>query len=184
MRDIAFAHAHAAGTRTMRTITLEEHFATWLSRWPGPGTQRAGETGRQPCRKQLVRDLCDLGEGRIAQMDAGIDMQLLSLTAPGVEQLEAREAVAIAHDTNDALANAIARYPKRLSGLAALPIAAPDQAVKELDRRIGSRAFCRRGDQRPSARPLSRRQVFWPVAGGAAEDAGAPIYLHPTRPPS
>ena len=36
---------------------------------------------------RLIDQLCDIGDGRIANMDAaGIDVQVLSLTAPGVEQ--------------------------------------------------------------------------------------------------
>ena len=54
---------------------------------------------------RLIDQLCDIGEGRIANMDAaGIDVQVLSLTAPGVEQLEAVEPVALARVTNDTLA--------------------------------------------------------------------------------
>src|SRR4029077_10992946 len=101
----------------MRTIALEEHFAT-LGFLDGPGRD-VKELARQAGGRaeQLMRDLCDIGEGRIAQMDAaGIDMQVLSLTAPGVEELEAPEAVALAHDTNDALAEAIAKRRTRLSG--------------------------------------------------------------------
>ena len=49
-------------------------------------------------RYLLVLDrLCDLGEKRIAEMDAaGIDMQVLSLSAPGVEQMEPADAIAMA----------------------------------------------------------------------------------------
>jgi predicted TIM-barrel fold metal-dependent hydrolase len=167
----------------MRIITLEEHFATpgFLD---GPGRDLKEQATRVGGRaEQLVRDLCDLGEGRIAQMDAaGIDMQVVSLTAPGVEQLEVAEAVALSRDTNDALAEAIARRPTRLSGLAALPIAAPDQAAKELERRFSNQRFAGalvNGHQR--GRYLDDK-FFWPVLE-AAESLGAPIYLHPTRPP-
>ncbi|WGR99809.1 hypothetical protein MTX26_02775 [Bradyrhizobium sp. ISRA443] len=103
----------------MRPITLEEHFATpgFLD---GPGRdlkEQARQVGSRA--EQLMRDLFDLGEGRIAQMDAaGIDMQVVSLTAPGLEQLDTAEAVALACDTNDALADAIVRHPARLSGFA------------------------------------------------------------------
>ena len=56
---------------------------------------------------RLIGELCDVGGGRIALMDeAGIDMQMVSLTAPGVEQMEAADAVAMVRDTNDYLAAA------------------------------------------------------------------------------
>ena len=167
----------------MRTITLEEHFATpgFLG---GPGRDLKDQARQVGSRaERLMRDLCDMGEGRIVQMDAaGIDMQVVSLTAPGVEQLEAAEAVALARDTNDALAEAVAKRPTRLSGFAALPIAAPDQAAKELERRFSDQAFAGaliNGHQR--GRYLDDK-FFWPVLE-AAESLGAPLYLHPTRPP-
>jgi len=167
----------------MRTITLEEHFATpgFLD---GPGRELRDQARQVGGRaEQLMRDLCDLDQGRIAQMDAaGIDMQVISLTAPGVEQLEPADAVALARDTNDVLAEAIARHPTRLSGFAALAIAQPDQAAKELERRVSSQRFAGaviNGHQR--GRYLDDK-FFWPVLE-AAEALGAPIYLHPTRPP-
>lgn len=167
----------------MRTITLEEHFAT-SGFLDGPGRdlrEQARQVGSRA--EQIMRDLCDMGEGRIAQMDAaGIDMQVLSLSAPGIEQLEASDAAALARDTNDALAEAIAKHPKRLSGFAALPIALPDQAVKELERRFKDQAFAGaiiNGHHR--GRYLDDK-FFWPVLE-AAEALAAPIYLHPARPP-
>jgi uncharacterized protein len=63
---------------------------------------------------KLIEPLCDIGDKRIAAMDAaGIDFQMLSLTSPGTEQLEAGEAIALARDTNDAVAEAVKKHPKR-----------------------------------------------------------------------
>jgi predicted TIM-barrel fold metal-dependent hydrolase len=167
----------------MRTITLEEHFAT-PAFLDGPGRdlkEQARQIGGRA--ERLMRDLCDLGEGRITQMDAaGIDMQVLSLTQPGVDQLEAAEALTLARQTNDVLADVIAKHPQRLSGLAVLPLAMPDQAVKELEHRFQHQSFVGaiiHGHQR--GRYLDDK-FFWPVLE-AAESLGAPIYLHPTRPP-
>ena len=167
----------------MRTITLEEHFATQgFLDGPGRGLK---EAARQPGSRaeRLMRDLCEMGEGRIAQMDAaGIDMQVLSLTEPGVQQLEGNEALALARESNDVLADAIARHPKRLRGFATLPIALPDQAVKELEHRVSNQGFAGvmiHGHQR--GRYLDD-ELFYPVLE-AAEQLAAPIYLHPTRPP-
>jgi predicted TIM-barrel fold metal-dependent hydrolase len=92
-----------------RTITLEEHYAS-PAFLQGPGRDLKHSA-------RLVEQLCDLGEQRIADMDvAGIDVQVLSLNAPGVEQLDATEAVAIARDANDRLAEAVRRHPSRFAG--------------------------------------------------------------------
>ena len=82
------------GVMEMRTITLEEHYATpeFMS---GPGrqiTQQAEAAKAHPDvaagLARLIDQLCDIGDGRIANMDAArIDVQVLSLTAPGLEQL-------------------------------------------------------------------------------------------------
>ena len=80
--------------------------------------------------------------GRIAEMDAaGIDLQVLSLTSPGTEQLEVNEAVTLAHGANDAVADAVRLHPDRLAGFAALPTAAPDKAADELERMVREHGF-------------------------------------------
>ena len=101
----------------MRTIALEEHFAT-PAYLDGPG-RRLKEQAEQVGGRfaKLVADLVDIGEGRVAAMDAaGVTMQALSLTAPGVEQLDVEEAKAFARSTNAALAEAVRRHPARLFG--------------------------------------------------------------------
>lgn len=158
--------------QTMRTITLEEHFAS-PKFMDGPG---------RPYQDQTER-LCDLGAQRIAAMDAaGIDMQVLSITSPGVEQLAASEAVTYARETNDILADAIRRYPDRLAGFAALPTADPQRAVAELERISGVQGF--KGaviNGHIHGRYLDDT-FFWPILE-RAEALQMPIYLHPTQPP-
>ncbi|MGC2592992.1 MAG: hypothetical protein WA425_13875, partial [Xanthobacteraceae bacterium] len=77
----------------MRTITLEEHFATpgFLD---GPGRELKDQAERYNSSRavKLIEQLCDIGDKRLAEMDAaGIDMQVLSLTSPGTEQLATAE---------------------------------------------------------------------------------------------
>jgi predicted TIM-barrel fold metal-dependent hydrolase len=63
---------------------------------------------------RILEQVSDLGDGRIAEMDAaGIDMQVLSLNSPGVEQLDAAEAAVLAREANDFAAAAVKRYPLR-----------------------------------------------------------------------
>ncbi|HUB08321.1 MAG TPA: amidohydrolase family protein, partial [Myxococcales bacterium] len=90
----------------------------------------------------VVDALCEVGEKRIAAMDAaGIDMQVISLTSPGVEQLGAAEAKAIATEANDFMAAGARRYPKRLAAFAALPMVDPVAAAAELDRCVQELGF-------------------------------------------
>jgi uncharacterized protein len=168
----------------MRTITLEEHFAT-PAFLDGPGREQKDQVHRLGASRaaELIAELCDLGDKRLAAMDAaGIDMQILSLTAPGVEQAELDEAIAIALSSNDYLAAACKKHPTRFAGFAALPIAAPDKAVAELERRVrrdGFKGAIINGHNR--GRYLDDK-FFWPILE-SAEALGVPIYLHPTRPP-
>jgi hypothetical protein len=159
----------------VRTITLEEHFATPAF------LEAAGRTLR--ASREIVDALLDMGEGRIRRMDAaGIDVQVLSLTAPGVEQLDAADAVPLARRTNDALAEAIGRHPGRLAGFATLPTGAPDAAAEELERAVRELGF-------PGAvinghcRGRYLDDVFFRPVLERAEALGVPIYLHPTPPP-
>lgn len=162
--------------QTMRTITLEEHFAS-PKYMDGPGRHT------KDTMPQLSERLCDLGAQRIAAMDAaGIDMQVLSITSPGVEQLAASEAVQYARETNDMLADAIRRYPDRFAGFAALPTADPERAAAELERMNGVPGF--KGaviNGHIQGRYLDDK-FFWPILE-RAEALQMPIYLHPTQPP-
>ena len=83
----------------MRTIALEEHFAT-PAFLDGPHRHFKEQAERAGGRLAAVlAGLADVGNGRVAAMDAAqVDVQALSLTAPGVEQLDASEAKRIARD--------------------------------------------------------------------------------------
>ena len=72
----------------MRTITVEEHYAIpAFLKGPGRRLEELSRIRGGPLAKVIER-LCDLGEQRVAEMDAAeIDVQVLSLTSPGVEQL-------------------------------------------------------------------------------------------------
>ncbi|MGE0564330.1 MAG: amidohydrolase family protein [Pseudolabrys sp.] len=168
----------------MRTIATEEHFTT-----PGflAGAGRAFSESFRKARgaagDRLFAQLADLGDKRIAEMDAaGLDMQLLMLNSPGLEQSGADEAIPAATEANDVLADAIRKYPTRLAGLAALPLAAPDKAAQELEKRFGKDGF--RGavvNGHNRGRYLDD-SFYWPILE-CAEKLGAPIYLHPAVPP-
>ena len=165
----------------MRTITLEEHYAT-AAFLDGPWQRRADE-GPPMRNAQIVDLLCDIGEGRIAAMDAAdIDVQVLSLNSPGVEQSDAAEAVPVARDANDLLADAVQRHPDRLAGFAALPTVVPEVAADELERTIRAHGFVGAMINGHTQGRYLDDAFFWPILE-RAEALDVPIYLHPTPPP-
>ncbi len=167
----------------MRTITLEEHFATPLF-LDGPGQDLKNAALKFEGRgTRLIEPLCDIGDKRIAAMDAaGIDMQVLSLTSPGTEQLDAAEAIALARESNDALAAAVKKNPKRFAGFAALPTMVPDKAAAELESRIRGGGFVGAIISGHVRGRYLDDKFFWPILE-AAEALKAPIHIHPTKPP-
>jgi hypothetical protein len=167
----------------MRTITLEEHFTTPAFR-SGPGKKREEQAAKMggPLAA-IAAKLADVGDNRIAEMDAaGIDMQVLSLNAPGTEQLEADAAVNLAQEANDFLAAAVKKYPKRFAGLAILPTAAPEKAAQELERLVRDNGFVGANIHGHNRGRYLDDKFYWPILE-KAEALGVPIYLHPTIPP-
>ncbi len=166
----------------MRTITVEEHFAPpgFLD---GPGKDLKESFLRfGPRGQKLIAQIEDFGAGRVAEMDAaGIDMQVLSINAPGVEQLDAAVALSLAHDSNDALGEAVKKFPTRFAGLAALATMVPDKAAAEFERTVrtlGFKGALINGHTR--GRYLDDK-FFWPILE-RAQALNVPIYLHPTVP--
>ncbi|WP_414831743.1 amidohydrolase family protein [Afifella sp. YEN Y35] len=127
----------------VKIIATEEHMATaevidaWSrlgleSRDPGVAYHQIGD---------IAKRLLDLSKDRIALMDeAGVDVQVLSLTTPALHDLGA-ESVDIARRVNDTLAEAVARHPDRFEAMATLPVARPEAAAAELERCIVELGF-------------------------------------------
>jgi len=130
----------------------------------------------------IIERLQDLGERRLRDMEAsGIDLQVVSLTSPGVQVFDAATAVAVARDANDELAAAVAAHPDRYAGLAAAAPQAPAAAAKEIER--GVRQLGLKGvilNSHTQGEFLDD-QKFWPIFE-ACEALGVPAYLHPNSP--
>ncbi len=76
-------------------------------------------------------------EDRIREMDeAGVDVQVLSLSAPNVYYFDDDTSLHVARLTNDYLASLRDKYPKRFWCLASVPLNNVEYALQELDRAI------------------------------------------------
>lgn len=127
--------------------------------------------------------LPELGEARLKAMDAaGIDIAVLSQTAPGIQGISSpTEASGLAIEANNALHNATALHPKRFKGFAALNVQNVDHACDELKRCVLELGFVGalvNGSSQgiylddPAMAPL------W----SCLEDLDVPLYLHPGIP--
>jgi predicted TIM-barrel fold metal-dependent hydrolase len=167
----------------MRTVTVEEHFMSpgFVS---GPGQHFVENLQKRgPRGARIFEQLCDVGDKRVAEMDAaGIDMQVLSLHVPGVEQEEAADAIAVAREANDFLAEAVKKNPTRFAGLAAVPTPAPDEAAEELEHRVRQQGFKGAIINGHNCGRYLDDKFFWPILE-CAQSLDVPIYLHSTMPP-
>jgi predicted TIM-barrel fold metal-dependent hydrolase len=125
--------------------------------------------------------LDDIGAARVAAMDAqGVDMQIISLTPPGTQPLDAAEAFSLSRQANDIAAEAVRRHPSRLRAFATLPMADPRAAVAELERAaglglVGAMVYGRTGET-----PLDDPRYDDLFAAAAA--LRQPIFIHPQIP--
>ncbi|MGO9750083.1 MAG: amidohydrolase family protein [Solirubrobacteraceae bacterium] len=168
----------------MKTIGTEEHFVTdeVLAAWSqlGRAAHEDSRAGAPP--GEMGERLREVGERRIAAMDeAGLDVQVISLTSPGLHNLRAEEATRLQVQTNDRIVELVNAHPDRFQGFATLAMPAPDAAAGELERAVttlglnGALLFGRTGD-----RNLDHVDN-WPIFEAAAS-LRAPIYIHPQIP--
>jgi len=159
----------------LNLIAIEEHFWTpELRELRTAAINRSGD--------HLVR-LDDLGALRLHEMDAaGIDMQVLSETAPAAQVFEPEQSIRLARNSNDYLHEAIRAHPDRFAGFAALPTPDPKAAADELERAVTKLGFkgamimgLSRGNRFLDEKP------FWPIFE-RAQGLDVPIYLHPSTP--
>lgn len=165
----------------MKYITLEEAFSI-----PGiadPMPQLASRTRHYA--EEWLRKLPDFTEYRLPEMDAaGIDIQVLSLTVPGLQaDMHAATARDKARRANDYLAQVVSEHPTRFRGFAALPLQDPGAAVAELDRCVTELGFCGALVNDHLGGHYLDEPAYEPL-WGALESLGVPLYLHPGAPPA
>ena len=113
--------------------------------------------------------------------EAGVDMQLLTFTAPGTSLETPERAASLAPVINDALARIKDERADRFTALAHLPMNNPVAAVQEAERaltELGFRGFMPFGNA--NGVPLADERN-WPLFELVNEHEGV-IFIHPTYP--
>lgn len=134
----------------------------------------------QPFGEILLNNLLEHGEKRLKIMDdSGIDIQIMSLSAPGIEQLDPGIGTELAKKSNDALAKIIRQYPDRFMGYAALAPKNPVEAADELERAVNELGFVGWNTHSNYGDVFLDDKAFLPILE-RAEKLNVPVYLHPT----
>jgi len=141
--------------------------------------------GSKSARAQaLLEKIQRLDDSRIADMDAsGIDVQLLLLTAPGVQVMDKGTAVSMAALSNDRVADAVRKYPTRFAALAAVAPQDPAAGAKELERAVKTLGLKGAVINSHTRGEFLDDPKFWDIFA-AAEALNVPIYIHPSGPPA
>jgi predicted TIM-barrel fold metal-dependent hydrolase len=162
------------------TVALEEHFGM-----PALMARNHHVVGPEPFPpgSEKYAQLVELGERRIAAMDAaGVDIQVISHTAPALEHVLDGDGPALAREANDLLLDLIGRRPTRFAGFAALPVSDPGAAADELRRTVGLGLVGALVNGAVDGRFLDDPSFDDLLT--VAEDLGVPIYVHPGIPPA
>src|SRR3979490_3351958 len=156
-------------------IALEEHYLD-----PELKQQSANLNAIAP--RDIVERLDDLGALRLREMDeAGIDLQVLSHSIPGLQGVDAATGVPLARRVNDGLHAAVLAHPDRFAGFAALPTADPKAAADELERTVTRLGFKGAIIHGQTGELFHDDKRFWPIYERAAA-LDVPIYIHPGIP--
>ena len=164
-------------------IAFEEHFDL------PPFDDKIPQYVNPDMMAEVKAKLLDVSETRLHEMDAaGIGYSLLSLNAPGVQaENDASQAVALARQVNDTLAEIVAGRPARYGGMATLAMQDPQAAVAELERCLTQlgfpgvmlNGFTNAPDGEGSWYYDHERYLpFWE----RVEALDVPVYLHPRNP--
>jgi predicted TIM-barrel fold metal-dependent hydrolase len=156
-------------------IALEEHYLDPEVKQHGGG---AGGIAPPP----IVARLDDLGALRLREMDeAGINLQVLSHSIPGLQGVDAATGVPLARRVNDRLAEAVRAHPDRFAAFAALPTADPRAAADELERSVTKLGFKGAMVNGLTGGVFHDDDRFWPIYE-RAQALDVPIYIHPALP--
>lgn len=120
---------------------------------------------------------------RIADMkEAGIDVQVLTLSIPSVDIFPPDIADQLARTANDAISDVCRKYPDHFMALATLPFVSPETMVDELERSIETLGF--KGaciGSNINGMGLDDKRLYPFYERMAAYDL--PIHIHPRTPP-
>jgi 2,3-dihydroxybenzoate decarboxylase len=161
----------------LRKIALEEHFNAPIL------VGKLPDLFSPEVLRSIEERLPEFNEKRLQAMDlGGIEITVLSQTAPGVQLLKDKQAaVEAAQSSNNFLARQIGLHPTRYRGFACLPLQDPQAAVLELERCVKEFGFLGALVNGHTGGHYLDAPEFSPL-WSLLEQLQVPLYLHPVEP--
>lgn len=156
-----------------KVIAIEEAFLT-------PEVAKHFPEQLNKMRNHVSRGLLgDVGEARIQRMDEdGIDLQVLSLVSPGVQDFKTSLGISLAKETNDWLGQIVKKYPTRFAGFACLPMQDVAASVNELKRSVQELGLKGALINGYTQGQFLDEKPCWEIFK-TAQELKVPIYIHP-----
>lgn len=123
-----------------RVIDVKEH--AWTAELRRAPLRWSGDApGNKMSRREVNPRLLDVGDERLARMNAGgVDTEVLSSTTPAPQPVpqppSPQIAVPLAREANDVLADAVRGCPDRFVARATLPMSGPRAVAAERERAV------------------------------------------------
>ncbi|HXG36479.1 MAG TPA: amidohydrolase family protein [Dehalococcoidia bacterium] len=158
---------HLSGRKEIPRVTPGEK---WPLLWYGPEVS----VGIYPQASSVERRIEDADK-------LGIDLEVLSVTLPGVDTLPLSEATMLARRMNDDMARVVSDHPTRFAGLGTVPLQDLPAAISEMEyavKQLGLKGVAIYSNV--AGDPYSRSNYLDFFA--AAADLGAVLFMHPTYP--
>jgi predicted TIM-barrel fold metal-dependent hydrolase len=158
-----------------RIIAIEEHYmdVELAKHNAGMAGMRSSDIGRK---------LADMTNERVKEMDeGGIDVQVLSQSGSGTQNMDPKTAAELAPGVNDRLYETVRMHPDRFQAFAMLPTPDPKAAANELERTVTKYGFKGAMIHGLTHGEFIDDAKYWPIFERAAA-LDVPIYLHPATP--
>ena len=180
----------------MKVIDFENHFFTaayleYIRNRNTPPKETIDTKGPEmwyddtmcsPRSFEIDNKMADLGEGRLRDMEeGGIDIEILSLSPPGVQCFDPDDGTSWARKTNNELALLVKKHPDRFIGLACVAPQNPGEAADEVERsatELGLKGIILHSHAREE---YLDDKKYWVIFERAAQ-LDMPVYIHPALP--
>jgi uncharacterized protein len=171
----------------MRVVALEEHisFPALVKTIDPAAISGRGHYGKRniaPGHANPMELLPETGEKRLKSMDdAGVTVHVLSNSGPGPDLVPGQAGIDLAKKVNDALAEVVAKNPKRYAAFAQLPMAAPEACAAELKRAVKDHGMVGAMIHGTTEGRFLDHSGYDGLLAAASE-LDVPIYIHPNVP--